>query len=580
MRLPSAGFFLLIVSMFLGQRLFSQGCADALNNYICANETQEGQVLYAQYPAFFNLGTFTSIPLGDSLNYAQWYSFHTNSTAAIGSVTISVQVNSCNYTGDGQNDLLYMSVYSIVEGGNPCAISTNTSALNAPLSSGSSSFAYTLPAVLPDRDYIIVIGMFLPPTTNPSELPCGFNLSISGSALEVEATANPTIVYGDQTSTLLVTGQTDNVAVEWTPAQYLDNPTSTSPVASVDEATTFQVTAQVGNCTVTDVVTVSRSGCETALDNSLCAEETQQVDSLFPNAYSSPCFPSSVPFQTLNNTVWYSFHTNELSEESVTIDVDFVDCDYSTEGDNDFVYVAAFPVALGQNPCEVSSSLAQCRGDDASFSFTLSNVQSNTDYVVVAGSNHIVQGSNEEDPCAFDLTISGGAVDINAVILPEGTVSISLGEEITLQVNGADPDETVSWSPSQYVENPNQVNTLAYPEETTAFQVLGNVGECRLMSEVIVTVTDPIDIYSAISPNGDGVNDSWKIGKIERFEACQVEVFDRWGQSVFKSVGYERPWDGTFKGKYLPTGPYYYVIELNSLDVTIAPFTGVVSIVH
>jgi gliding motility-associated-like protein len=155
-----------------------------------------------------------------------------------------------------------------------------------------------------------------------------------------------------------------------------------------------------------------------------------------------------------------------------------------------------------------------------------------------------------------------------------------LGQGIELQVNGADSDETVSWSPSQYVENPNQVTTLAYPEETTTFQVTGSVGECSLLSEVIVTVKDPIDIYTAISPNGDGVNDTWKIGQIERFEGCQVEVFDRWGQSVFKSVGYEMPWDGTFKGKYLPTGPYYYVIELNSLDVTIAPFTGVVSIVH
>jgi hypothetical protein len=335
--------------------------------------------------------------------------------------------------------------------------------------------------------------MFLPPTSNPAELPCGFNLTVSGSALEVEATANPPILYGDQTATLSVAGQTNNVAVEWTPAQYLDNPTSASPVASVDEATTFQVTTQVGNCTVTDEVTVSRSGCETALDNTLCAEETQQVDSLFPNAFSSPCFPSSVPFQTLSSTVLYSFHTNELSEESVTIDVDFVDCDYSTEGDNDFVYVAAFPVAEGQYPCEVSSSLAQCSGDDASFSFTLSNVQSNTDYVVVAGSNHIVQGSNEEDPCAFDLTISGGAIDITAV-LPDGETSINLGQGIQLQVNGADPDQTVSWSPSQYVENPNQVNTLAYPEETMVFQVTGSVGECSLLSEVIVTVTDHISV--------------------------------------------------------------------------------------
>jgi gliding motility-associated-like protein len=433
---------------------------------------------------------------------------------------------------------------------------------------------------LPNRDYIIVVGVFLPPTSNPAELPCGFNLTVSGSALEISASANPPIIYGDQTSALSVSGQTDNVAVEWTPAEYLDNPTSVNPVASVNEPTSFEVTGQVGNCTVTDVVSVSRSGCESALSNPLCADETQTVDSLFANAYSNPCFPSSVPSQTLSNTVWYSFHTNELSDENVSIRVDFVDCDFSTDGDNDFVYVAAFPVAAGQDPCAVSASLAQCAGNNSSFSLPLSGVQPNTDYVVVAGSNHIVQGSNAEDPCSFDVTISGGAVDINAVILPEGTASISLGEGVTLQVNGADSGTSVRWSPSQFVENSTQVTTMAYPEQTTVFQVTGTVGECSLMAEVIVTVTDPIEIFSAISPNGDGVNDTWKIGQIERFEGCQVEVFDRWGQSVFKSVGYERPWDGTYKGKYLPTGPYYYVIELNSLDVTIPPFTGVVSIVH
>jgi gliding motility-associated-like protein len=578
MRHQSACFFFLIVSLFFGQRMIAQGCADALSNYVCAGQTQTGEVLYAQYPAFFNLGTFTNVP-GDSLNYAQWFSFHTNSSTPPGSVTVSVQVINCNYTGDGQNDLLYMSVYSIAPGVNPCAISTNTSALTATLISGSTSFEYTLPTVLPNRDYIIVLGMFLPPTSNPAELPCGFNLTVSGSALEISASANPPIIYGDQTSALSVSGQTDNIAVQWTPAEYLDNPSSVNPVATVNEPTSFEVTAQVGNCTVTDIVSVSRSGCESALSNPLCADETQTVDSLFANAYSSPCFPASVPSQTLSNTVWYSFHTNELTDESVTIQITILDCDYSTGGDNDFVYAAAFPVAEGQDPCAVSGSLAQCAGDNSSFSLVLSSVQSNTDYVVVAGSNHIVQGTNVEDPCSFDVTISGGAVDIQAVIL-DGVASISLGQEVNLQVNGADSGSSVRWSPAQYVESPTQATTVAYPEETTVFQVAGTVGECRLLSEVIVTVTDPISIYSAISPNGDGINDTWKIKDIEFFEGCQVEVFDRWGQSVFKSVGYERPWDGTFKGRYLPMGPYYYVIELNSLDVTIPPFTGVVSIVH
>jgi hypothetical protein len=45
-------------------------------------------------------------------------------------------------------------------------------------------------------------------------------------------------------------------------------------------------------------------------------------------------------------------------------------------------------------------------------------------------------------------------------------------------------------------------------------------------------------------------------------------------------VGYAQPWDGTRGGKFLPTGVYYYVIELNSLDVNIEPVTGFVTLVH
>jgi gliding motility-associated-like protein len=66
---------------------------------------------------------------------------------------------------------------------------------------------------------------------------------------------------------------------------------------------------------------------------------------------------------------------------------------------------------------------------------------------------------------------------------------------------------------------------------------------------------------------------------MERFESSLVTVYDRWGQQIFKSTGYAKPWDGTNKGKSLPMGAYYYVIELNSLEVNIPPVTGVISIV-
>ena len=43
-----------------------------------------------------------------------------------------------------------------------------------------------------------------------------------------------------------------------------------------------------------------------------------------------------------------------------------------------------------------------------------------------------------------------------------------------------------------------------------------------------------------------------------------VDIFNRWGQSIFHSDGYEMPWDGTFNGSLVADGTYFYVINLNN----------------
>lgn len=82
-------------------------------------------------------------------------------------------------------------------------------------------------------------------------------------------------------------------------------------------------------------------------------------------------------------------------------------------------------------------------------------------------------------------------------------------------------------------------------------------------------VTEVIDanlivIPNAFSPNGDGINDTWKIKYLENFPGCTVSIFDRAGRQLFYSIGYGIPWDGTYSGKALPYGTYYYVIDINS----------------
>jgi gliding motility-associated-like protein len=57
------------------------------------------------------------------------------------------------------------------------------------------------------------------------------------------------------------------------------------------------------------------------------------------------------------------------------------------------------------------------------------------------------------------------------------------------------------------------------------------------------------------------VNDSWILGGFEYYPDCKVNVFNRWGQTVFSSTGYTAQWDGRFNGQLLPVADYYFTID-------------------
>lgn len=73
------------------------------------------------------------------------------------------------------------------------------------------------------------------------------------------------------------------------------------------------------------------------------------------------------------------------------------------------------------------------------------------------------------------------------------------------------------------------------------------------------------NIPNAISPNGDGLNDKWKIAGLENYVGSEVAVFDRKGLLVFKQIINKKSleWDGKINGSPIPTGNYWYSIKVS-----------------
>jgi gliding motility-associated-like protein len=86
---------------------------------------------------------------------------------------------------------------------------------------------------------------------------------------------------------------------------------------------------------------------------------------------------------------------------------------------------------------------------------------------------------------------------------------------------------------------------------------------CATATVNLIITLDDIIIPDAISPNGDGLNDTWIIpGLLER-DIRKMVIINRWGVVLFSTESYENDWNGNNKkGKPLPEGTYYYYLYM------------------
>ncbi len=177
---------------------------------------------------------------------------------------------------------------------------------------------------------------------------------------------------------------------------------------------------------------------------------------------------------------------------------------------------------------------------------------------------------------SFVLTVTNGScVDTQMVILvgyPLPNVdagpfsAIPIGSSTIIGGNPTAPTATsYVWMPPVGLSNINASNPVSSTTLTTTYTlVVTDANGCTNWDTVTVYVYPEIDIPNGFSPNGDGKNDFWIIDNIQQFSDCEVEVYNRWGEQLFYSRGYNTPWDGKYKGQDLPVGTYYYIIRLHS----------------
>lgn len=160
-------------------------------------------------------------------------------------------------------------------------------------------------------------------------------------------------------------------------------------------------------------------------------------------------------------------------------------------------------------------------------------------------------------------------------------VIILTGDEAQLQAT-ASPG-TYLWSPSTGLSAANILTPKAKPQVTTTYTLTVTSPQgCIATDDVTVTIIPYcIKPMEAFTPNGDGINDLWLVTNgASCLSNIKAQVFNRYGAKVFESPDYNNNWNGTYKGKPLPDGTYYFVLTYKLLNGRTESYKGNVTILR
>jgi len=167
-----------------------------------------------------------------------------------------------------------------------------------------------------------------------------------------------------------------------------------------------------------------------------------------------------------------------------------------------------------------------------------------------------------------------------SIMLPDANDDIdTTSENTTITINVMANDFMFGDMDTIYVDNPPANGTVTYngdgtfnyepnegycsPDEGDSFTyVICDELGCDTAMVTIYILCDELVIYTGFSPNNDNINETFQILGLEGLpENNNLIIFNRWGNQVFNTRNYQNDWRGTWNGKDLPDGTYFYVFN-------------------
>lgn len=168
--------------------------------------------------------------------------------------------------------------------------------------------------------------------------------------------------------------------------------------------------------------------------------------------------------------------------------------------------------------------------------------------------------------CVFNVIVKNQNLPI-ITSCPSDQV-IKVIEEDGAIATWALPTATAECGNVSLSSNYSSGDTFPIGETTVEYNATDDAGNVSVCSFVITVRYEDLEftVTKLVTPDGDGINDEWILGNIDKFKENRVTVFDRWGSVIFSASGYNNQgviWKGfNSTGGAVPTGTYFYTITV------------------
>ncbi len=383
-------------------------------------------------------------------------------------------------------------------------------------------------------------------------------------------------------------GANENLVYEWSPAEFLNDPSSPNPFVNAPAGTieifTVMISDSAGICSNTEMIDFmvpeELMDLEVPTDNFICQAGDVTLNAGGPGVVTINYFDEAG--MQIGTGEEISLPVSDVGGEVQTITIQYIDefgcptTEMVTIGNASFSLTVQEEVStcIG-TPVDINSQTSLDAGIEFSNQWTpvMDIVGADLDSSAITvnpSSDQTYQlVTTNEFGCSQTATSEVMVTDLGDFVISDtDRDTIFRGESAQLSTSESD-EYTYEWEPANSLDDNTIANPEATPEETTTYTVtVTDEDGCTTTERVTITVLTPecnkpfLFFPNAFTPNNDGFNDIAYFRAAFSVDEVFFMIYSRWGEKVFESNSIDNGWDGTFKGEKLCSDVYAYYLRV------------------